>query len=244
MSNNKSSNNLVLIFISQVLIASLLIFIYHKYIIEKPHILETGNNSFTSQISRPSLDTKTDYIHPTASIIGKVFIGHRVFVSPQASIRGDEGTPIYIGNKANIQDGVVIHALETEEHGETIKNHLLEEHKLHKKFAVYIGNKVSLAHQSQVHGPAIIEDNTFIGMQAFVFNSVIEENCVIEPAAVVIGVHIPKNHYVKAGSIINSQALADALPLISEDYEYKNINKAVVNVNSQLATTYNKKYGY
>ena len=89
-----------------------------------------------------------------------------------------------------------------------------------------------------------IEDNTFIGMQAFVFNSVIEENCVIEPAAVVIGVHIPKNHYVKAGSIINSQALADALPLISEDYEYKNINKAVVNVNSQLSTTYNKKYGY
>jgi len=34
-------------------------------------------------------------------------------VSPMASIRGDEGMPVYIGNDSNVQDGVVIHGLET-----------------------------------------------------------------------------------------------------------------------------------
>lgn len=228
--------------ISQIALVGLGIFAYHKLVFEKPHILATGHNSFTSEISRPNLDTKTDYIHPTASIIGKVFIGHKVFIGPQASIRGDEGTPLWIGDNSNIQDGVVIHALETEEHGKTIERDLKEVNG--KKYAVYIGNKVSLAHQSQVHGPAVIQDNTFIGMQALVFNATIGPNCVIEPGAKIIGVDIPAHKYVQAGSIITSQEQVESLPEINENYQFKNINKAVTYVNTELATTYNKLYGY
>lgn len=235
---------ILLILLSQALFTALGIFIYHKFVYEKPHLLATGRNSFTSQISRPSLDTKTDYIHPTASIIGKVFIGHNVFIAPQASIRGDEGVPIHIGNGTNVQDGVVIHGLETEEGHAEIPDHLMEEMKTHHKYAVYVGEHVSLAHQSQVHGPAIIEDNTFVGMQALVFNAYIGDNCVLEPGAKVIGVHVPANRYVKAGDVINTQESADALPMIDANYKFKSINKAVVHVNTQLAKTYNSLYGY
>jgi carbonic anhydrase/acetyltransferase-like protein (isoleucine patch superfamily) len=240
--NKNSTLNIFVLLTTQIVLVFLGIFIYNKYIIEKPHILGTGFNSFTSQISRPSLDKKTDYIHPTASIIGKTYIGHHVFVAPQASVRGDEGVPIYIGNDSNVQDGVVIHALETEEHGETIERDLKKVNG--KRYAVYIGNKVSLAHQSQVHGPAVVGDNTFVGMQSLVFNATIGENCVIEPGAKIIGVSVPAHRYVPAGSVVNQQAQADALPEIVDGYKFKNINKAVVHVNTQLATTYNKLYGY
>jgi carbonic anhydrase len=226
----------------QTLLIALGIFIYHKLIHERPHILATGHNSFTSKISRPSLDTKTDYIHPTASIIGRVYLGHNVLVAPQASIRGDEGVPIYIGDNSNVQDNVVLHALETEEHGESIDRDLKEVNG--KKYAIYIGENVSLAHQSQVHGPAVVEDNTFVGMQALIFNSTVGKGSVIEPGAKIIGVDIPAGVYVKAGSVIDDQSLADKLPKIFVGYKFQKTNKAVVNVNTQLARTYNHLYGY
>ncbi len=39
-----------------------------------------------------------------------------------------------------------------------------------KKYSVCIGKRVSLSHQSQVHRPAKVGDNTFVGMQALVFS--------------------------------------------------------------------------
>lgn len=234
----------IFLLMSQLVLIVVSLFIYHKFVFEKPHISSVGINSFTSKVSRPNLDKATDYIHPTASIIGNVEIGHKVFVAPNASIRGDEGTPLHIGNQTNVQDGVVIHALETEEAGHPVPEHLLEEHRNHKRYAVYIGDRVSLAHQSQVHGPAIIEDDTFVGMQALVFNSIVDEKCVLEPGAKIIGVHVPPHRYVKAGEVISSQIKADQLPEINASYKFKDINKAVVNVNTQLAVTYNKLYGY
>ena len=141
-----------------------------------------------------------------------------------------------------MQDGVVIHALETEEHGQEIEKDLKEVNG--KKYAVYIGNNVSLAHQSQVHGPAVVLDNTFIGMQALVFNATVGQNCVIEPAAKIIGVDIPDHKYVKAGSIITSPEQVKALQNIDANYKFKDLNKAVVHVNTELAETYNKLYGY
>jgi carbonic anhydrase/acetyltransferase-like protein (isoleucine patch superfamily) len=233
-----------LVLISQLIICILGLYFYHNFIYEKPHLLSTVKNFFTSKENSPTLDKYSDYIHPTASIIGAVEIGHKVFIAPQASLRGDEGTPIHIGDETNIQDGVVIHALETEEEGHSIPSHLLEEMKTHRKYAVYVGNHVSLAHQSQVHGPAIIEDNTFVGMQSLVFNSIIDEGCVIEPGCKIINVHLKEKTFVPAGSIITTQKQADALKQITEDYALKDINKKVVAVNTQLATDYNKRLGY
>ncbi len=53
-------------------------------------------------------------------------LGKRVMVAPAASVRGDEGQPIWIGNDVNVQDGVVIHALETHVNGKLIREAVVE----------------------------------------------------------------------------------------------------------------------
>ncbi len=111
------------------------------------------------------------------------------------------------------------------------------------KYAVYIGDRVSLAHQAQVHGPASVGDDTFVGMQAFVFKSKVGNNVVIEPAAKVVGVTIPDGRYVPLGMIVTNQSVADALPVITEDYVFSHLNEGVLHVNTNLAKGYNRMGG-
>ncbi len=190
---------------------------------------------FNPDLENPTVDS-TAWVDPLASVIGNVEIGRRVYLAPFSSVRGDEGQPIHIGNESNLQDGVVIHALETIEHGRPRPEHTYEVYG--KRYAVYIGDRVSLAHQSHVHGPAWIEDDTFIGMQALIFKAHIGRGCVIEPAATVMGVTIPDGRYVKAGSTVTDQATADRLPKITSAYAFRTINQAVVHVNTSLADGY------
>jgi carbonic anhydrase/acetyltransferase-like protein (isoleucine patch superfamily) len=68
---------------------------------------------FSAKASAPIIDPSA-YVHPLAAVIGNVVLGENVMVAPLAAIRGDEGQPLYIGKDSNVQDGVVIHALETE----------------------------------------------------------------------------------------------------------------------------------
>ncbi len=178
----------------------------------------------------------TVYIHPLAAVIGNVYLGKRVMVAPAASVRGDEGQPIWVGEDVNIQDCVVLHALETHHHGELVREAVVEVEG--KFYGVHIGDRVSLAHQCQVHGPASIGSDTFIGMQALVFRATVGKNCVIEPKALVMGVNIADGRYVPAGALITTQAAADSLSAIGEDYPLKNLNQAVVRVNTQLASGY------
>ena len=111
--------------------------------------------------------------------IGHVEIGRRVYLAPFSSVRGAEGQPIHIGNESNVQDGVVIHALETVAYGKPVWKNTYAVYG--QRYAVYIGDRVSLAHQSHVHGPAYIEDDVFVGMQAMVFMSHVGRGTVIEP---------------------------------------------------------------
>jgi carbonic anhydrase/acetyltransferase-like protein (isoleucine patch superfamily) len=205
---------------------------------EFSNIRENPVTPWNSVPAAPVIDS-TAYIDPQASVIGYVTIGTSVMVSPMASIRSDEGMPIFVGNRSNVQDGVVLHALETiDEEGEPVEKNLVEVDG--KKYAVYVGENVSLAHQSQVHGPASVGDDTFIGMQAFVFKSKIGNNCVLEPTSAAIGVTIPDGRYVPAGTVVTSQAEADKLPEITDDYAYRHTNEAVVYVNVHLAEGYNE----
>jgi len=191
---------------------------------------------FVSKAYDPVIDP-TAYVHPLAAVIGHVILGKSVMVAPGASVRGDEGQPLYVGDNSNVQDGVVIHALETEEHGKPVEKNLYEVNG--KKYAVYVGNRVSLAHQVQIHGPAVILDDTFVGMQVLVFRAFVGKNCVIEPGVILMGgVKIPDGRYVPAGSVIRTQADADKLPAITADYPLKDLNKGVVHVNTSLAKGY------
>ena len=186
----------------------------------------------------PAIETSA-YIHPLAAVIGNVIIGKRVMVSPFASVRGDEGQPLYIGDESNVQDGVVIHALETEHEGKEIEKNLVEYNG--KKYAVYIGSRVSLAHQAQIHGPAFVGSDTFVGMKSLIFKSQIGKDCVIEPGCIIMGVTVETGRYVPAGTTLKDQVSADNLPLITDDYAFKSINTEVVRVNTGLADGYNKK---
>ena len=194
--------------------------------------------SFNPDVNKPVI-AKSAFVHQIGSVIGDVTLGERVYVAPTASVRGDEGQGLFIGNETNIQDSVVIHGLETIEGGKPVEKNQVEYNG--KKYSVYIGNRVSLAHQSQVHGPALVEDDTFIGMQALVFKSTVGKGVVIEPGAKVIGVKVPAGRYVPTGMVLTKQADADALSEITESYPFREINKAVVHVNTQLADGYNGK---
>ncbi len=193
---------------------------------------------FIAKEYTPVVD-ETAYIHPQAAVIGNVIIGKHVMVAPFASVRGDEGQPIFVGDDSNVQDGVIIHALETEHNGHAIEKNLVEVSG--KKYAVYIGSRVSLAHQVQIHGPAYVGDNSFIGMQSLVFRAKVGKGCVVEPKSLIMGVTIPDGRYVPAGSVIKTQNDADALPVIDENYPFKNLNDGVIHVNVSLAEGYRKK---
>lgn len=190
---------------------------------------------FSSKVYDPVIDP-TAYVHPLAAVIGNVILGKNVMVSPFASVRGDEGQPLFVGDNANVQDGVVIHALETEMNGQVIEKNLYEVEG--NKYAVYVGGRVSLAHQVQIHGPAVVLDETFVGMKSLVFKSFVGRNCVIEPGCILMGVTIADGRYVPAGSVIKTQEQADKLPVVTEDYPFRTLNKGVVHVNTALAKGY------
>jgi carbonic anhydrase/acetyltransferase-like protein (isoleucine patch superfamily) len=125
----------------------------------------------------PIIDS-TAYIHPSAVVIGNVQIGARVFVGPNAVIRADEPgvegkvEAIVIESEANIQDGVIIHALG----GSRVR----------------IGKGASLAHGAVIHGPCDVGENCFIGFNSIVFSSSLGRGVVIQHQALVEDVAIPE----------------------------------------------------
>jgi len=124
---------------------------------------------------RPKIG-KNCFLAETATIIGDVEIGDDCSLWYGAILRGDVHY-IKIGNKVNIQDGVVIHCT-------------------YKKSPVNIGNNVSLAHNATVHG-CTIKDNVLIGMNAVILDDVvIESNTIIAAGSVVT-----KGTMVEGGSI-------------------------------------------
>ena len=171
-----------------------------------------------------------------ASVIGRVILGKNILVSPMASIRGDEGQPLFIGDDSNVQDGVIIHALETELKGRPVEANICTVDG--ERYAVYVGRRVSLAHQVQIHGPAVVQDDTFVGMKTLIFKSRVGKGCVIEPGCLLMGVTVPDRRYVPAGSIVKTQEDADRLPEITDDYPMKDMNRGVIHVNTALAKGY------
>jgi carbonic anhydrase/acetyltransferase-like protein (isoleucine patch superfamily) len=200
-------------------------------------IHENGVTDLCPETFSPQIEP-TAFVHPLAAVIGHVVIGRKVLVAPFASIRGDEGHPLYIGNETNVQDGVVIHALETETHGKPIRNNLVTLGG--QNYAVYIGSRVSLAHQAQIHGPAVVGAGTFVGMKALVFKARVGRNCVLEPGCLLMGVRIEDGRYVPAGTVLREQAQADKMPVITDQYPLSGMNEKVVKVNTRLADGYRR----
>lgn len=116
------------------------------------------------------------FIADNATLIGDVIMGKDCSVWFQAVIRGDVNS-IRIGDRVNVQDGVVIHGT-------------------FEKSSTIIGDDVSIGHNALVHG-CTIEDKVLIGM-----GSIVMDDCVIGTGSVIAaGSVLPKNTVVPRGSV-------------------------------------------
>ncbi|MGH8558446.1 MAG: SulP family inorganic anion transporter [Methylococcales bacterium] len=189
------------------------------------HGITGGANAWAMNIALSGSFHRTAYIHPNATVIGRVVLGPSVHIAAGASVRADEGTPFFIGANSNIQDGVVIHALK--DRYVTVRS---------ERWAVHIGERVSVAHQALIHGPCAIGDDCFIGFKSVVHDSVLGAGCYIGIAATVVGVNVPPGRWVPHGAVIQQQIDADGLPPANE--AHRHFNDDVVDVNRGLARAY------
>ena len=192
--------------------------------------LPSEYRKWLGQIREEPLVAKGAYIHPAATVIGRVVVGDRAHIAADTSVRADEGSPFHIGPNTNIQDGVIMHALKD-------KRVMVAG----EPWAIYVGKNVSMAHGALVHGPSYIGDDTFIGFKAIVHDSVVGAHCFIGHGAIVVGVEIPEGRFVPAGRIVDSADAVDALPLAG--HAHKEFNEDVVEVNRGLAVAYHQKDG-
>ncbi|MBD2507278.1 ribulose bisphosphate carboxylase small subunit [Nostoc muscorum FACHB-395] len=169
---------------------------------------------------------QTAFVHSFSNLIGDVRIGANVIVAPGTTIRADEGTPFYLGENTNIQDGVVIHGLEQ---GRVIGDD-------QEKYSVWVGKNACITHMALIHGPAYVGDNSFIGFRSTVFNARVGAGCIVMMHALIQDVEIPPGKYVPSGAVITSQQQADRLPDVQE--QDKEFAHHVVGINQALRAGY------
>lgn len=129
--------------------------------------------------SLPGMDPDVDadaFVHDAAIVIGRVRIGARSSVWPQAVLRGDTDL-ITVGEETNIQDGAVVHA--------------------DAGVPAAIGDRVSVGHLACIHG-CTVEDEVLVGIGAVILNGArIGSGSVIGAGAVVAeGVRVPPGSLV------------------------------------------------
>ena len=106
------------------------------------------------------------FLADTAAIIGDVTVGRDCSIWFGAVLRGDVNK-ITVGDRVNIQDGVVVHTL-------------------YQRSVTEIGDDVSIGHNANIHG-ARIESRCLIGMGATVLdNAVVASGCIVAAGALVL----------------------------------------------------------
>lgn len=137
---------------------------------------------------------KDCFIAENATLVGDVQMGDQCSVWFSAVIRGDVNF-IKMGNKVNVQDGVVIHGT-------------------YQKSSTTIGNNVSIGHNALVHG-CEIRDNVLVGM-----GSIIMDGCVVGSNSIVAaGAVLPAGTHVPEGSIfagVPAKKIKDISPELSQ----------------------------
>ena len=117
------------------------------------------------------------YIEESAQIIGDVVIGPDSSVWFNAVVRGDVHS-IRIGRESNVQDLCVLHGYKD-------------------RFAVTLGDRVTVAHSVTLHG-CTIEDDCLIGIGAVVLNGA----RVGRGSLVAAGAVVPEGMEIPPGSLV------------------------------------------
>ncbi|RZN63231.1 gamma carbonic anhydrase family protein [Methanonatronarchaeum sp. AMET6-2] len=149
---------------------------------------------------------ETAYISESAYVQGKVKIGAKSSVWPNATIRAD--SPIKIGRSTNIQDNAALHSMNEE--------------------STTVGDRVTIGHSAVVHG-CTIKDECLIGMGAVVLNDAeIGENCIIGASALILeGQEIPSNSLVVGvpGKVVRNLDEDDIKRIKDKAAEYEELTE-------------------
>jgi len=108
---------------------------------------------------------ESNFIAPSADIIGDVELGEESSVWFNCTIRGDVNS-IRIGSRSNVQDNTCIHV--------TNQTH-----------PTNIGNQVTIGHSAMIHG-CTIKDRVLIGIQTILLDgAVVESDCIVAAGSLV-----------------------------------------------------------
>ncbi|MGD1951991.1 MAG: ribulose bisphosphate carboxylase small subunit [Leptolyngbyaceae cyanobacterium] len=155
--------------------------------------------------AKPAIEP-TAFVHSFSQVVGSVYVGAEVSIAPGTSIRADEGLPFYISSHCDIQDGVVMHGLSKGcVQGDNGQN-----------YAVWLSPSVTLTHKALIHGPAYLGEGCFVGFRSTIFNARLGAGVIVMMHALVQDVEVPSGRCVPSGSVVTTQAQADALPMVTE----------------------------
>lgn len=118
--------------------------------LELPETLAGGGLVMPYLDYRPTIGRDV-YIAPTASVIGRTFLGDQASVWFGAVLRGDIAE-VRLGHGSNIQDNSVMHVGDDD--------------------PCIVGDNVSIGHSVTLHG-CTVEDDCMIGMGAIILNKVV-----------------------------------------------------------------------
>ena len=113
----------------------------------------------------------TAFVHPSAELIGDVWVGANCYIGPLASLRGDFGR-IVVHDGANVQDTCVMHAFPGKDCVVEVEGHI--------------------GHGAVLHG-CTVGRNALVGMNAVVMDEVeVGESSIVAAAAFVCaGMKVP-----------------------------------------------------
>lgn len=106
----------------------------------------------------------TAFVHPQATIIGRVEIGAGSSVWPSAVLRGDHGL-IRVGDRSSVQDGSVLHV--TAEHETHVGSGSVIGHLVHLEGCIVedgalVGNAAVVLHRAIIRTGAIVGSNAVV----------------------------------------------------------------------------------
>lgn len=163
-------------------------------------LLDVGPNPktfFSPEQVAPQID-ETVELEEFARIVGDVQIAEGSTVGQRATLRSDEGTPIFVGRGAIVGDRVTFHALRDTE--------------------VRVGEYLVAGDDATLHGPLEMGNNNVVGGGAVVFRARVGDDVQIGEGAVVAGpageglaLEIPDGTLIPADAVVTSEEDLEAL---------------------------------
>lgn len=120
----------------------------------------------------------TAFVHPSAVLIGDVFVGPRCYVGPNAVMRGDFGR-LVLEEGANLQDTCVMHGFPGKDTVVDVDGHIGHGAVLH---GCHIGRNAMVGMNAVVMDDVVVGDDCIVAAAAF-----IKANMEIPPRMLVMG---------------------------------------------------------